>query len=268
MNLSLYNRTRAGSFHQGVRAPRLRSLPASPCWSTAMAGRMVLLRHGATEWSLSGQHTGRTDIPLLEEGGSSGGIGGRVPPGPRPGELRSGAHAALCCGRGHLRLAGFEGELEPDLMEWDYGEYEGSPPGTSARSRPDWSLWEQGVPGGERAAEVGRRVDRVIERARNQTATPCAWPTATCCGSWRPGGSGFPPIAGRLFLLGAGAVCVLGWDLDCAGDRAVEPVATRTARGTAGSRGAVGSVSDRRRRRCPGPGRPCRPGCRTAGGCG
>src|ERR1700733_12260717 len=112
------------SFHWAVRA---RSCAAGRVMVTLrpMPSRMVLLRHGATEWSLSGQHTGRTDIPLLEEGCKQAKRAGEL--------LREHGftrftlvlasplrRAEETCG-----LAGFESEVEPDLMEWDYGAYEG-----------------------------------------------------------------------------------------------------------------------------------------------
>jgi probable phosphoglycerate mutase len=174
-----------------------------------MTGRLVLVRHGATEWSKSGQHTGRTDIPLLPEGEGQAAAMGAY--------LRSAGwvfdlvltsplrRAADTC-----RLTGFVGETEPDLMEWDYGAYEGIASRHIREERPDWSLWEQGVRGGERAADVGRRVDRVIERASRQTGdTLCVahgHVLRVLAARWL----GLPPVAGRLFLLDVGAVCVLG----------------------------------------------------------
>ncbi len=119
-----------------------------------MASRAVLLRHGATQWSLSGQHTGRTDIPLLEQGKEQA-----LAAGERLGGLTFAqvlvsplVRAAETC-----TLAGFSGEPEPDLMEWDYGSYEGKTTDEIRVERPGWSLWNDGVPDGERAADVGRR---------------------------------------------------------------------------------------------------------------
>jgi broad specificity phosphatase PhoE len=176
-----------------------------------MAGRVVLLRHGATEWSVSGQHTGRTDIPLLPEGEGQAAAAGAY--------LRSGGwtfdliltsplrRAADTC-----RLTGFVGEAEPDLMEWDYGAYEGVASRQIREERPGWNLWDHGVPGGERAADVGRRVDRVIERSRRQAGdTLCVahgHVLRVLAARWL----GLPPVAGRLVLLGVGAVSVLSWE--------------------------------------------------------
>ncbi len=181
-----------------------------------MAGRMVLVRHGTTEWTLSGQHTGRTDIPLLEAGEVQARAAGAY--------LRDHGLATfdliltspLCRASATCSLAGFEGEVDPDLMEWDYGDYEGVASREIRQDRPGWTLWEHGVPAGERAADVGRRVDRVIERARNQRGdTLCVahgHVLRVLAARWL----GLPPAAGRLFILGVGAVCVLGWDADSA----------------------------------------------------
>jgi probable phosphoglycerate mutase len=174
-----------------------------------MAGRVVLLRHGATDWSNSGQHTGRTDIPLLPEGEGQAAAAGAylryrgwsfdlVLTSP----LR---RAADTC-----RLTGFVGEAEPDLMEWDYGTYEGIASRRIREDRPDWSLWDHGVPEGERVADVGRRVDRVIDRIRRQAGDTLCVAHGHVLRVLTARWLGLPPVAGRLFLLGVGAVCVLG----------------------------------------------------------
>lgn len=176
-----------------------------------MAGRLVLVRHGATEWSKSGQHTGRTDIPLLPEGeGQAAALGSY---------LRSRGMAfdqvltsPLRRAADTCRLAGFVGETEPDLVEWDYGAYEGMPSKEIREDRPDWTLWEQGVPGGERAGDVGRRVDRVIERARGQAGDTLCFAHGHVLRVLAARWLGLPPVAGRLFLLGVGSVSILGWD--------------------------------------------------------
>jgi probable phosphoglycerate mutase len=170
---------------------------------------MVLLRHGATEWSLSGQHTGRTDIPLLELGCVQARAAGE--------RLRSMKFAQvltspLLRARETCALAGFEGQAEPDLVEWDYGAYEGLTSAAIRAERPGWTLWSDGVIGGEGAADVGRRVDRVIERARLvQGDTLCVahgHVLRVLAARWL----GLPPVGGRLFALGTGTVSILGWE--------------------------------------------------------
>jgi broad specificity phosphatase PhoE len=119
-----------------------------------------LLRHAETEWSRDGKHTGRTDIPLTDHGRE-------VARGLRP-KLAGHHFALVLCSpleraRETAQLAGLDNAaLRDDLLEWDYGEYEGiTTPEIRAR-RPGWYLWRDGVPGGECAADVGERCDRVI----------------------------------------------------------------------------------------------------------
>jgi broad specificity phosphatase PhoE len=127
--------------------------------------RVLLLRHGETEWSRLGRHTGRCDVPLDAEG-----------------RRRAREVASVLAGRGFTRvlvsplsraretaeLAGLTENVEvcDDLVEWDYGEYEGRTAAEIRVERPDWSIWDDGVPGGETLADVGRRADRVVARLR------------------------------------------------------------------------------------------------------
>jgi broad specificity phosphatase PhoE len=174
-----------------------------------MPPRIVLLRHGATEWSVSGQHTGRTDIPLLDEGGDQAKGAGQLLRHLQFAQILTSPlqRASETC-----RLAGFEGEVEPDLLEWDYGSYEGLTTPQIQVERPGWSLWNDGVLEGERAADVGRRADRVIARARQADGdTLCVahgHVLRVLAARWL----GLPPVAGRLFFLSPGAVSVLGWE--------------------------------------------------------
>jgi broad specificity phosphatase PhoE len=176
-----------------------------------MTSRMVLLRHGATEWSLSGQHTGRTDIPLLDLGREQARAAGELLSGLTVTQVLT---SPLERARETCRLAGFDGELEPDLLEWDYGAYEGLTSAEIREERPGWDLWSDGVVDGEGAADVGRRVDRVIERARlAQGDTLCVahgHVLRVLTARWL----GLPPVGGRLFALGTGTVSILGWERD------------------------------------------------------
>lgn len=126
---------------------------------------ILLARHGETEWSLSGQHTSRTDLPLTEHG--------RERAQARAPELRDRQFALVLTSP--LRRAretcdlvglGDRSEVEPLLVEWDYGEYEGLTTPQIREQRPDWWLWRDGCPGGEQPAEVGSRADQVLERVR------------------------------------------------------------------------------------------------------
>ena len=125
--------------------------------------RLVLIRHGETEWSASGRHTSVTDVPLVE-------AGRRHAEGLR--ERLAGRDFALVLTSPRARaretaaLAGYGGAIvDEDLVEFDYGEYEGRTTPDIRVERPGWSVWADGAPGGETAAQVGARADRVIERA-------------------------------------------------------------------------------------------------------
>jgi broad specificity phosphatase PhoE len=176
-----------------------------------MTSRLVLLRHGATEWSLSGRHTGRTDIPLVDQGREQAKGAGQLLRGFTFDLVLT---SPLCRASETCALAGYEGLAEPDLMEWDYGSYEGRTSAEIRADRPGWTLWMDGVIDGERAADVGRRVDRVIERARlvdgDVLCVAHGHLLRVLAARWL----GLPPVAGRLFALDAGAVSVLGWEHD------------------------------------------------------
>jgi broad specificity phosphatase PhoE len=182
-----------------------------------MPPRLVLLRHGATQWSQSGQHTGRTDIPLLPEGQLQAEAAGPLLWRYGFTEFAQVLTSPLLRAGETCSLAGFVGEVDPDLMEWDYGAYEGITTAEIQRNRPGWNLWNDGVPGGETAADVGRRADRVIERARSVDGDTLAVAHGHFLRVLGARWVGLPPVAGRLFRLDAGAICVLGseHDLPC-----------------------------------------------------
>ncbi|MEU4109852.1 MULTISPECIES: histidine phosphatase family protein [unclassified Streptomyces] len=136
-----------------------------------MAPRILLARHGQTAWSLSGKHTGRTDVPLLEEGRRGAKLlGERLRQAPLDGladvEVRT---SPLVRAHETCELAGFGDRAESwdTLMEWDYGAYEGMTPAEIRALRPDWLIWRDGVPEGETRAEVTARADEVVRWARS-----------------------------------------------------------------------------------------------------
>ncbi|MGW0467484.1 histidine phosphatase family protein [Streptomyces sp. NPDC003027] len=136
-----------------------------------MAPRILLARHGQTEWSLLGRHTGRTDIPLLDEGRRGAKLlGERLHRAPWRGlpelEIRT---SPLARARETCDIAGFgERAREWDaLMEWDYGAYEGLTPAQIQDLAPGWLLWRDGVPEGETREQVAARADEVVEWARS-----------------------------------------------------------------------------------------------------
>lgn len=124
-----------------------------------------MVRHGQTEWSLDGRHTGRSDIPLTDAGREQA---RKLGPELRHWDFALVLSSPLQRAAETCRLAGFGDrmQLRPDLMEWDYGSYDGKTSEEIAASRPEWSLWRDGGPGGEQAADVGKRVDRVIGEVR------------------------------------------------------------------------------------------------------
>ncbi|MEU0697919.1 histidine phosphatase family protein [Streptomyces niveus] len=136
-----------------------------------MAPRILLARHGQTAWSLSGRHTGRTDVPLLDEGRRGAKLLGerlhREPwSGLRDAEIRT---SPLLRASDTCELAGFGGRAREwdALMEFDYGAYEGMTPAEIQAVRPGWFIWRDGVPDGESLAEVAARADEVVAWARS-----------------------------------------------------------------------------------------------------
>lgn len=130
-----------------------------------MPCRLYLIRHGQTAWSLSGQHTGQTDIPLTDQGEQNARALGqrlrdvhfiRVFTSPR-------RRAARTC-----ELAGFGAiaQIEPDLAEWNYGDYEGQRSVDIRKTRPDWNIFRDGCPGGESPTQISERADRVITKLK------------------------------------------------------------------------------------------------------
>jgi broad specificity phosphatase PhoE len=131
-----------------------------------MAARLVLVRHGETEWSRAGRHTGRTDLTLTAAGEQEARQVGVT----LEGWTFAAAYASpLRRASDTARLAGYDVELDDDLMEWDYGEIEGRTNEEITAERPGWSKWHDDVPGGEQVDGVAVRADRFIERVADDT---------------------------------------------------------------------------------------------------
>jgi broad specificity phosphatase PhoE len=126
-----------------------------------MANEIYICRHGETEWSASGQHTSHTDLPLIEAGESAA-----RKLGERLGSLTFDLilTSPLKRATDTCRIAGFDGETEPALTEWDYGDYEGLTTPEIQKTVPDWNLFTHGVPNGETAAQIEARVDALLAR--------------------------------------------------------------------------------------------------------
>jgi len=171
---------------------------------------LVLARHGETAWSRSGQHTGRTDIELTEAGRRQAELLGRRLRGRRFGLVMT---SPLRRARETARLAGFpDAEPSDDLLEWDYGQYEGL---TTARIRsaaPGWTLWRDGVPGGETARQVAARVDRAIARARAADGDALFFAHGHVLRVLAARWIGRPPREGRLFKLDPATLSVLAYE--------------------------------------------------------
>jgi probable phosphoglycerate mutase len=170
-----------------------------------------LVRHGETEWSKSGQHTGRTDIPLTDTGRHQAeALGRHLAHRPFALVLTS----PLSRARDTCRLAGYGDAAEnmDDLLEWDYGIYEGRRTADIQKEVPGWSIWTTPIPNGETVEHVGERVRRVIERAAAAPGDVALFAHAhvlrilTAC--WLDQ----PPVNGRRFALGTASISVLGYE--------------------------------------------------------
>lgn len=182
---------------------------------------ITLVRHGETEWSASGRHTGRTDIPLTAKGEDAAG---------RLGErLRDKRFAAVWSSpsaraRRTAELAGFGAmaETKPDLAEWDYGAYEGLKTKEILLKRPGWSLFRDGCPEGESVAEAGARADRMVASLRAAGGDVLVFSSAHFLRTLTARWLGLPAAAGALFVLDTASLSVLGYEHDM-----TEPVLRR-----------------------------------------
>ena len=174
---------------------------------------VYLARHGETAWSLSGQHTGRSDLPLTERGERNARrLGERL----REATFARVWTSPLQRATRTCELAGFgaAAERDPDLVEWDYGRYEGRTSAEIHVEDPDWQLFRDGSPGGEIPQQVGARADRVIERVRAVGGDVLLFSSAhflrTLAARWL----GLEPAAARYLVLGTASLSVLGYEHD------------------------------------------------------
>jgi probable phosphoglycerate mutase len=171
----------------------------------------VLVRHGETEWSRDGRHTGRTDVPLTGRGRREAEALG-APLATR--ELALVLTSPLSRAADTCRLAGLGARAleRDDLREWDYGAYEGRTTADIRTERPGWTLWSDGVPEGERVSEVGVRVDRVIEELRATTGDAAVFAHGHVLRVLAARWLGLEPAAGRLFALDPATTSILGYE--------------------------------------------------------
>jgi broad specificity phosphatase PhoE len=181
--------------------------------SSASSGEAVLARHAETEWSLNGRHTGRIDIPLTEHGRDVAS------------ELRerlSRWHFDLVLVSPSLRaretceLCGLDSDaqLRPDLLEWDYGDYEGLTTPEIRAQRPDWRLWRDGCPGGESAVDVGARADRIVEEIKADGGEVAVFSHGHMLRVLGARWVALGPESGARLGLSTAAICVLGHERD------------------------------------------------------
>jgi probable phosphoglycerate mutase len=169
---------------------------------------VVLIRHGETEWTKTGQHTGTTDIDLTPTGRSQAEqLGSLLERWTFASTLTSPLRrAAETC-----RLAGrTDAELRDDLVEWNYGTYEGRTTAAIRAERPGWSLWNDGAPDGEAAADVARRADRVIAELQSTSGDVAVFAHGHLLRVLAARWVGLPPAAGALLALHPASVSVLG----------------------------------------------------------
>jgi broad specificity phosphatase PhoE len=174
---------------------------------------VYLARHGETEWSVSGKHTGRTDLPLTAQGERNARqLGERLRGLNFAKVFTSPLQRASRTGQ----LAGFGevAEVMPELIEWDYGECEGRQTAEIKAERPNWNLFRDGCPGGETIEQVSKRADRVVARVREIGRDVLLFSSGHFLRVLVARWLGLPPAMGQYFLLSTASLSVLGYDHD------------------------------------------------------
>jgi probable phosphoglycerate mutase len=170
---------------------------------------VYLARHGETEWSKSGQHTGRTDIALTANGEiDAKKIGSRLAGIPFSHVFSSPLQRA----HRTAELAEYTPEIEPDLLEWNYGDYEGLKTAEIRKNRPGWDLFQDGCPGGESVHEVCERVDRLVERLKGLSGNVVLFAHGHILRVVAARWVRQPVAFGRALLLSTATVSILGFD--------------------------------------------------------
>jgi len=185
-----------------------------------MPATVTLVRHGETAWSAAGRHTGRTDIPLTEEGERKAAriaerLAGQTFDRVFTSPLQRAARTCALAGFGDRAV------VDPDLVEWDYGDYEGRTSHEILAQRPGWLIFRDGSPHGEAAADVGARVDRVIARLRAVEDRAILFSSAHVLRVLTARWLGLAPTEGRLFKLDTASISVLAYEHDNHGEPVV-----------------------------------------------
>ncbi len=172
---------------------------------------IYLARHGETAWSLTGQHTGLTDLPLTERGERNARALGQRLQGLQFAQVFT---SPLQRARRTCELAGFQpaAAVDPDLLEWNYGQYEGRRSAEIHAERPAWQLFRDGCPGGESPQQVGARADRVVSRIRAMPGDVLLFSSGhflrMLAGRWL----GLEPAFGRFLMLSTASLSALGYE--------------------------------------------------------
>jgi broad specificity phosphatase PhoE len=174
---------------------------------------VYLARHGGTAWTVTGQHTGVTDLPLTAEGeGEAIRLGERLEGLTFTEVITSPLQRAVRT----CQLAGFgsTANVDPDLREWNYGRYEGRTSAEIHAERPDWNLFRDGCPDGESPDQAGERADRVIRRVRAIAGDVLLFSSGHFLRALVARWLGLPSAAGRYFVLGTASLSKLGYEHD------------------------------------------------------
>jgi len=172
-----------------------------------------LIRHGQTAWTLSGAHTGRTDLPLTDAGRENAIAVGRWLAGRRFAVVLT---SPLSRARETCRLAGYGdvAQVDRNLQEWNYGDYEGRTTAEIRKETPDWSLWREGPLHGETVEQVGGRAEAVLARAAQVDGDVALFAHGHILRILTARWLGLPPDCGRMFALGTATVSTLGFERD------------------------------------------------------
>ena len=170
---------------------------------------MVLVRHGETEWSRTGRHTGRTNLPLTEEGERQARAVGAALRGREFALVRS---SPLRRAFDTARLAGFEPEVRDDLAEWDYGEYDGLTTPEIREQVPDWTIWRYGALGGESVEQLAARADRAVAELLAVDGDVLVFSHGHFLRVLTARWLGLEAADGRLFALDSGTLSTLGFE--------------------------------------------------------
>ena len=173
--------------------------------------KLWLIRHGETEWSLSGAHTSRTDIPLTERGKQRA---AKIRDYLAQRKFALVLNSPLQRARETCRIAGYAdvAQIEENLREWDYGIFEGRTTADIRKDQPDWSIWDAPPPEGEPVEHVAARAQKVIDRALQAGGDVALFAHAHILRILAATWLGLEPRGGRLFALGTGSVSTLGFE--------------------------------------------------------